>query len=174
MKQFQPITEREWARRVALPGRAIRHGLHKTPEYWAWQAMRQRCQNPKSNYFHYYGARGITVSERWNKFENFIADMGRKPTPQHTLERVDNNSGYCASNCIWGTWQEQSRNTRRTRLVTINGVTKCLKDWCVELGQIYTLVVGRINNRKWDVITALTTPCQTQYRKRSYRKGQQP
>lgn len=173
MKQFCPITEREAARRAALPRHATKHGLHKTSEYVAWASMLQRCKNPKSSAFHYYGARGITVSERWNKFENFFADMGPKPTPQHTLERLDNNGNYCGSNCAWRTWPEQNRNNRGVRLVTINGVTKCLKDWCTELDQVYHLVIARIT-RKWDVITALTTPRKTKYCTRAYRKNKQP
>jgi hypothetical protein len=73
--------------------------------------MRYRCQNPKDRAYKWYGARGIKVCERWEKFENFLADMGKRP-PGLSLERVDNNKGYEPSNCIWATWTQQMRNRR--------------------------------------------------------------
>lgn len=91
--------------------------------------MIQRCTNPKASGWDDYGARGITVCERWRKFENFLADMGPRPTG-HSIERERVNEGYSPENCRWASQAEQSRNTRRTRNFTINGVTKCLYDWC--------------------------------------------
>jgi hypothetical protein len=74
--------------------------------------MRRRCNNPDHADYHRYGARGITVCERWNSFDNFIADMGPKPTKDHSIERVENDKGYSPDNCIWGTKLEQGRNRR--------------------------------------------------------------
>lgn len=81
-----------------------------TTEYRSWQMMKNRCLNPKCMDFHRYGGRGILVDERWATFDGFLADMGRKPTPKHTLERRDNNGNYTKQNCFWATRKEQGRN----------------------------------------------------------------
>jgi hypothetical protein len=86
------------------------HGeAHVTAEYRIWQAMKNRCLNPATQDYSYYGGRGVTIDPRWMRYENFLADMGRRPTG-YTLERVDNNLGYSKGNCIWATRTTQSRN----------------------------------------------------------------
>lgn len=82
-------------------------------EYHSWQMMKNRCLNPKSKDYPYYGGRGIRIAARWMRFEEFLADMGRRPSSKHTLERRNNNQHYERNNCYWGTRQDQARNRRK-------------------------------------------------------------
>jgi hypothetical protein len=83
-----------------------------SPEYRAWLGMRGRCTNEKLVSWKYYGARGIRVCKRWDSFECFLADMGTKPTPRHSLDRINNDGNYEPGNCRWATPSQQSRNRR--------------------------------------------------------------
>jgi hypothetical protein len=87
--------------------------------------------------------------------------MGLKPSPKHCIERVDNNGDYCPKNCRWATHTEQMRNTRRTRLLTLDGITKPLTQWAEELGIKPKSLRARIDDNGWSVERALTTPTQT-------------
>lgn len=86
--------------------------LNSTPEYRSWRSMRARCEQPKHIGFHLYGGRGIRICERWTSFENFLADMGPKPGPNFSLDRIDVDGNYEPSNCRWATPVEQSNNRR--------------------------------------------------------------
>ncbi len=103
----------------------ITHGMSKTPEYKVWCFMIQRCNNPKSDSYPLYGGRGISVCSRWEVFENFISDMGRRPDNSLSIERVDNERGYSPDNCKWDTHTAQARNTRKPKTNTsgIKGVS---------------------------------------------------
>ena len=85
------------------------HGMHSSPEYNCWAGVKQRCLNPKNHRYNEYGGRGITICERWMKFENFLADMGRRPKGT-SLDRIDNDGNYELSNCKWSTAKEQINN----------------------------------------------------------------
>jgi len=94
-------------------GEAPRNG-NASPEYRTWQAMKTRCLNSRQPGFKNYGGRGIDVCDRWvNSFDAFLSDMGRKPSPQHSIERINNDAGYFPENCKWATRSEQRRNQRR-------------------------------------------------------------
>lgn len=91
-------------------------------EYSIWRNMKARCNNVNNHKFKNYGARGIKVCDRWlNSFSSFIEDMGMKPTPKHSIERIDNNKGYSPENCKWATNSEQQNNTTRTFKINVNG-----------------------------------------------------
>lgn len=93
-----------------------KHGDTGSPEHRTWKNMKRRCDNPKGNRWMQYGGRGIKVCERWlNSYENFLEDMGRKPSPIHSIDRINVNGNYEPSNCRWATPKEQSNNTTRNK-----------------------------------------------------------
>lgn len=84
----------------------------ETPEYAAWRGMIQRCLNPNNKDYNNYGGRGISISKRWRRFENFLSDMDTRPI-NRTLDRKNVNGNYCKRNCRWATWSEQANNRRK-------------------------------------------------------------
>jgi hypothetical protein len=86
-----------------------------SPEYQAWQSMRNRVENPRGKDYRYYGGRGIKMTSRWLAFANFLIDMGRRPSQQHTLDRKNVNGNYYKRNCRWATRAQQSQNRTDTR-----------------------------------------------------------
>lgn len=123
-----------------------RHGMSQSLLYKKWQSMRARCENPNNSHYKNYGARGIYVCERWASFEYFFEDMGEPPSSSHSLERIDNNGPYSPDNCRWATDSEQSRNTRRTRLVQFGADVLCAKDLAIRVGLPYKRVQERLRN----------------------------
>lgn len=104
---------------VTAKDRAKKHGLSKTPEYQIWKAMKARCYNPNHKNFDRYGGRGIQVCNEWvNDFARFFSDVGQRPSPKHSIDRIDNDKNYSADNCRWGTQKEQTNNTSRSILVS--------------------------------------------------------
>jgi hypothetical protein len=133
--------------------RVRKHGLYESPVYKIWSAMKRRCFKPTCQEFKNYGARGITVCERWLKFENFFADMGHPP-PKYTLERKDNNGPYSPENCLWANRHQQARNYRRNRWITFNGETLVITDWAARIGIGLTAFKKRL--KRWPIEKALT------------------
>lgn len=108
------------------------HGGKRLPEYAVWQRMKRRCYYPRDDSFSFYGRRGVRVCDRWkNSFANFLSDMGPRPTQNHSIDRVDVDGDYSPENCRWATTKEQSRNTRRNKIIT---VSMCVTDWANLVG----------------------------------------
>ena len=127
-----------------------KHGKSKTKEFRAWHYMRQRCMNPNNTQYERYGGRGISVCKRWDKFENFLKDMGEKPSPKHSLDRVNPNLGYSPENCRWATAAEQQRTTRRNNKWHIEGVLYCtLNDAAMATGLKRACLQWRIKSKHW-------------------------
>lgn len=122
----------------------VRHGLWGTAEYWVWAALNQRCYNPKNPAYKDYGGRGIGVFEAWRKdFVIFYAYVGSRPTPKHTLDRIDNGGNYEPGNVRWATRKEQQRNRRSNVLITFRDVTFCKAEWAEHLG----ITFNQLNHR---------------------------
>jgi len=134
------------------------HGMSKTSIYRIWRGMIKRCTDSGIRGYPNYGGRGISVCERWNNsFENFYADMGERPSGKHSIDRINNDGNYEPENCRWATTQEQTRNTRRTRMVTFAGRTQCLQAWADESGISKQTISLRLRTG-WTVEDALTKP----------------
>jgi hypothetical protein len=125
--------------------RLTKHGMANTTEWRIWQAMHRRCKEPTFISFGNYGGRGIRVCSRWKRFEAFLADMGKRPSSLHSIDRINNAKGYSPSNCRWATRLQQARNSRHNRYVTAYGHTFCIAEWCDRLGLSRNTIYMRIH-----------------------------
>lgn len=139
--------------------RNFRHGGYGSPAYRAWAYMLQRCTNPKTRRYSRYGGRGITVCERWREFPAFLEDMGPRPSPEHSLERKDNDGNYEPGNCVWATKSEQNSNKSNNHYVIYKGERMSLVQAIRAAGDVVTLggVQGRLR-RGWGVQESIETP----------------
>jgi hypothetical protein len=126
---------------------SVTHGQSRTPTWKIWCDIRGRCNNKNNPK---YGGRGIAVCERWQRFENFLADMGPKPSPQHSIERIDNNGDYSPGNCRWATLVEQANNKRSSRYVEAFGKRQTLAQWSRATGVSATTLRQRIVKLGWE------------------------
>ncbi len=111
------------------------HGKSRTPEYRIWKHMRERCENRNDKAYAGYGGRGIKVCEQWREsFEAFFADIGKRPSAKHSIDRKDNDGPYSPENCRWATDWEQRNNKRTSLRLTYRGETMTLAEWAVKLG----------------------------------------
>lgn len=142
----------------------LTHGATGSAEYDAWAGINQRCYTPTNNHYNEYGARGITVCERWRQsFENFYTDMGPKPTKEHSLDRINNNGPYSPDNCRWATTRQQNRNTRRNVMLTHNGETLCVAEWAERIGINRYRLYSRLKSG-WSVERTLSEPLRPRRR----------
>jgi hypothetical protein len=139
---------------------SLRHGFTRYPEYRTYCAMLGRCDNPKDSHYYLYGARGITVCERWREtFKHFYVDMGPKPTPAHSIERKNTNADYTPDNCEWATIDVQANNTRRNVKITALGETRTIAQWAKHSGIDHETIRYRIR-RGWSPDDAVTKPAR--------------
>lgn len=137
-------------------GHSLRNGK-PSPEYVSWQHMRSRCEDKSHVHYKNYGGRGIAVCARWAIFENFLADMAERPSPNHSIDRRDCDKGYSPNNCYWATKKEQSRNRRNNHKITFRDETLCLTEWAERTGLKLITLSKRIQ-AGWTPERALTTP----------------
>jgi hypothetical protein len=148
--------------RELVAARNFVHGRTSTPEYGIWSHIIDRCTNQKCPSYKWYGGRGITICERWRlSFVAFLRDMGLRPSPHHTIDRIDNNGPYCPENCRWVTIDQQARNRRNNHVVTLHGKSQTLTDWLQEFHLSEHVYWARVSRYGWPVIRALTTPVRT-------------
>lgn len=133
-------------------------GGTETQEYKSWLSMIDRCERKRCLRFKDYGARGITICRRWREsFNSFLIDMGKKPTREHSLDRINNDGNYEPSNCRWATKWEQANNSRKARKIKYQGMTKSVAEWSRILGISYSRLITRLH-RGWPTLRAFGEP----------------
>ena len=131
------------------------HGKTGTAEHRIWKAMLSRCCNP--NNIGYEDYRHRAPPEVWHDFEVFLADMGPRPSPKHSIERLDNSKPYGPDNCLWATSKEQARNSSHNINIEYRGRSQCIAAWAEEYGMKYSTLYCRLATRKWPIEKALNT-----------------
>ncbi len=131
---------------------AANHTPHRArSDHYTWLDMRERCRNPRCQDYPRYGARGITFCERWrSSFENFIADMGERPSLRHSLERIDNDGPYCPENCQWATSAEQNNNRSFNRHIVVDGTRMTIAQASDQTGIKHATILSRLERGKSD------------------------
>lgn len=144
--------------REDLHRRRRTHGLRRTPEYNAWAGARRRCYSLTDRSYKHYGGRGIEMCKRWRyDFEAFLKDVGLRPSAKHSIDRIDNDGNYEPENCRWATRQEQGRNKRSNRLLTIDGETQPMIVWAKRYALRMDTLWNRLK-RGWSFERAVKTP----------------
>lgn len=132
-----------------------KHDKHGTPEYNAWRSAKGRCNNPRDRMFKTYGERGIKMCREWSEdFNKFFDHVGPKPSPEYSIDRIDNDRGYEPGNVKWSNDFEQAGNKTNNRKFTICCQTKHLKDWSKDFGVSYKRAHERLQSG-WDILKAL-------------------
>lgn len=152
-----------WCRSANLTHGAAQRGK-LTPEYRVWSNMIDRCERVTNERFERYGGRGISVCARWREsFANFLADVGLRPSSEHTLDRKNNDGNYEPKNVRWATRTEQNQNKRNNINLTWNGETHCLREWARRMKIGYLTLYNR-HRSGWSTEQTLTTPVRSSNR----------
>ena len=122
----------------------LSHGMHESPEYKAWTEMRGRCTNPRNSRYKTYGKRGIAICAEWNSFTTFYRDLGPRPSPEHSLHRVNNDLGYNKDNCEWTTDDVQMNATTRNTFVSFHGDRLTVAQLAKRAGLKYHTLLSRL------------------------------
>jgi hypothetical protein len=133
-------------------------GQIRSPEFRSWTQMVRRCTDPHSASYARYAGRGVTVCERWLAFENFLTDVGPRPGPGFTIDRIDNTKGYEPGNVKWSSVAEQSRNKRSSRWIEFNGERLVAADWANRLGFDRNVIYSRLSRGTTDPAELLALP----------------
>lgn len=157
LKKLSSMSLKKTKRKHCTCNRKI-YGSVPDPMYFVWKSMMGRCYNKNSTFFVHYGGRGIYVVPRWHTYETFRADMGQRPSPKHSIDRINNDGPYSPENCRWVTQDIQARNRRTTHSVSYSGETLTLPEWARRLGISRDVLYLRLFRRKWSVEKAFTTP----------------
>ena len=147
-------------RREEIANRTLKHGAARrsgyTPEYTTWMLMVQRCHGEHGRRDSRYGGRGISVCDRWREsFDNFLADMGPKPGPGYSIDRIRNDGDYEPGTCRWATHKEQARHKRNSRYLTYRGRTLCVAEWAEVCGLNPQTILKRLA-RGWSIERTLS------------------
>lgn len=139
-------------------------GVNRTPEFSTWRGIKTRCYDKSDHSFPDYGGRGIRVFTPWLlSYKAFLAYMGRRPSPLHSIERIKNDGDYEPGNVRWATHVEQCNNKRSNRFLELNGKRQTVAQWARELGISQSNILARLRNG-WTPERALTTPILPQHR----------
>lgn len=158
--------------RAAAAAAAAAAPRRRVAERTIWSSMIARCTRPTNVSYPLYGARGIRVCDRWlNSFDAFLGDMGPRPSPAHSLDRIDNSRGYEPSNCRWATWREQARNKSGNVHLTLDGRSMTISAWAEELGIHAMTLWQRVQKLGWTTERAIRTPVNAQKRNRRAKKA---
>lgn len=129
--------------------KVTKHGMADTSSHVAWSSMRQRCTTETHKQYHNYGGRGIKVCDRWmDSYENFLSDMGIRPTKKHSLDRIDNNGDYTPDNCRWATSEQQLNNRRVSRFIELDGIKLTVAQWSRKLNITESKIHHRLRTGK--------------------------
>jgi hypothetical protein len=149
----------------SIPPRKKKQGFTGTPEYSSWCSMRARCDNKNNPSYPQYGGRGISYCPSWNSIKQFVKDVGKRPSKNHSLDRYPNNNGnYEPGNVRWATPKEQARNTRRNAILTDGINSYPISQWAEITGIHWGTIWSRINKQKWSVYDALFKEVKTNKR----------
>lgn len=140
-------------------GRPPDHGQHGSITYRSWRSMRNRCLNRQATQYARYGGRGITICKEWDSFTQFYKDMGERPSPAYTLDRIETNGSYEAANCRWATYRQQLNNKRNNTIIEYKGklmtVSEARAIATVKVAK--STITGRLS-RGWVPQLAIDTP----------------